>query len=585
MPSFLKQLVVYAAVAAIAVVFIVQFRPGADAKTTSGPRCAIEIKGDCISHDDFVATYRMAAPPRTDDEVLRRYRLREAVVDGLVERWLLVRDAERLGVSVSEEDVTRVLAKGYARMSLPAAREEYFAALLGLLAPPEGPARQMYVRTGKDGGFDKQRYRRWVGEFANKTVKGFHEFQRVETIAARMRALVRSRVRVGEAEARARHARENEKVAADYVKLERDYFEKHAVDRSKDKLDAWLGAHEAEVEEAWKKDKETFLPTCRAARHLLVRFDPAAGDKEAQKNKALERIEQARRRLDAGEKFGDVAGELSEDDETAPSGGDLGCFAPGKLGRGATDKAVGEAAWKLAAGKVSDVVESEHGLHLVRVDKIHDGAAAEKFGRREVAARLYLRGEADRMAAEGAKRILAAVQGGKSLGDAVHAELEAVLLPEAKEAYAAGRAAGEEKKAEGRRRDAWTDAGRPRVEKGEPFAASGPPFGGIQNPAEAARMLFALSTPGGVAPETIKLYDGYAVATLRERAPVKDEDWDKARAEYVARLRREKQNDALADYVARLRAAYDKDIVLYVKLGDDVKGAPSAAPIAPEGEE
>ena len=93
-----------AAVIAIAVVFIVQFRPATGAQAASGPVCAVEIRGSCVSSTHFWAAYRVLAPRNADAARLRSMGLRRQVIEGLVDRHLLVEDAKRLGVTIGTFD-------------------------------------------------------------------------------------------------------------------------------------------------------------------------------------------------------------------------------------------------------------------------------------------------------------------------------------------------------------------------------------------------------------------------------------------------------------------------------------------------
>lgn len=584
MSKAIKQIVVVAAVVAISMVFIIQFRPGTNVELGGGPTCAVEISGECIPHSDFVTAYRLAAP-NIDPEQLKQLRMRELVVEGLIERWLLLKDAERLGVSASSEDVTRYVAgKSLARFSLPAGREQTFIPLLQrflgpqIIGEPLGPARRIPVYDAKTLKFDYKRYQRWVQRSTPKTEKDFKEFQRQEAIAARMRGLVRSRVRVSELEARKAYESFNEKLVVDYVKLERAYYRDHVIDASEDAIDTWLASNGDEVEESWKERQEQYLPECRKARHLVVRVDETNPDEEAAKAAARGKVEAAKKRIDGGEAFADVAGEVSEDANTKADGGKLDCFAAGKLAAPGTTKAIDDAIFALDRGAVSDVIETQYGFHLVTVDAVLDAEQAEKLGRREVAKDLFLRKEAERLASEGAKQILAAVKDGKSLQEALDAHLDDVLPAEAKEAIAKGKAAGDEGDSDGGELDAWTDPSRPKIRTSDPFTVSGPPFSQVENPAEAARMLFAIEKKGGVPDDVIKLIDGYAVAQLEERQPVTDETWKKERVDYMAGLRRAKQQDALIAYVQRLRSQYAKEIAYRIKLTEEGEGDDAPQP-------
>ena len=76
---------------------------------------------------------------------------------------------------------------------------------------------------------------------------------------------------------------------------------------------------------------------------------------------ARERINRALARLNAGESFATVAADLSEDRGTAVNGGDVGYFS-----RGMMFPEFESAAFTMDSGQVSDVVQTEIGLHLIQ---------------------------------------------------------------------------------------------------------------------------------------------------------------------------------------------------------------------------
>lgn len=77
-----------------------------------------------------------------------------------------------------------------------------------------------------------------------------------------------------------------------------------------------------------------------------------------------EEAESVKQRLEAGEAFEDLAIELSMDSGSGPQGGDLGWFGLGDM--------VPEfeaAALALQPGEISDIVESQYGFHIIRLDE------------------------------------------------------------------------------------------------------------------------------------------------------------------------------------------------------------------------
>ncbi|MBI9083159.1 MAG: peptidylprolyl isomerase [Desulfobacterales bacterium] len=95
------------------------------------------------------------------------------------------------------------------------------------------------------------------------------------------------------------------------------------------------------------------------ASHILIKQE--AGADEAQKAEARKKIEAVQKRLAKGEDFETLAREVSEG-PSAPQGGVLGFF-----GRGQMVKPFEDAAFALAPGKVSDIVPTRFGLHLIKV--------------------------------------------------------------------------------------------------------------------------------------------------------------------------------------------------------------------------
>jgi parvulin-like peptidyl-prolyl isomerase len=94
-------------------------------------------------------------------------------------------------------------------------------------------------------------------------------------------------------------------------------------------------------------------------RHILIKVSPTASDREIQASKR--RIDQGRRDILAGTSFAVVAKKISQDDYAA-KGGDLGWVREGSFLRGA----VGRAAFALEDTKLSAVIDTIQGFHLVQ---------------------------------------------------------------------------------------------------------------------------------------------------------------------------------------------------------------------------
>lgn len=102
------------------------------------------------------------------------------------------------------------------------------------------------------------------------------------------------------------------------------------------------------------------VTTMVRAKHIMISFDP---NDPLDRKRAYERITEIRNRLLAGEKFERLARQYSDDSESAPRGGDLG-WAP----KGSYWATVDEFCWRAQVGEISDILQSQFGYHIVRLE-------------------------------------------------------------------------------------------------------------------------------------------------------------------------------------------------------------------------
>lgn len=98
------------------------------------------------------------------------------------------------------------------------------------------------------------------------------------------------------------------------------------------------------------------------ARHILLLHPDDAT--QAQRDSLRTLAEELRDRARAGEDFSAMAEEYSDDTGSAARGGDLNWFS-----RGTMVPPFEAAAFALEPGEVSEVVESQHGLHIIKLDE------------------------------------------------------------------------------------------------------------------------------------------------------------------------------------------------------------------------
>ncbi|MCC6648524.1 MAG: peptidylprolyl isomerase [Polyangiaceae bacterium] len=523
----LKTAVYGTVVLAVAVVFVIQFNPaqqkgGASLKN----ECAAQVRGRCVSGRDFRTTLSIVVGGR-DEAWVKQSGVRQKVLDGLVERELLVMDAGRLGLRISDDELSAELRSGAVLFSLPAA-ELYDGAQTAITMP-----------TKVDGKFDEKTYNKSLRSYVGRSQQEFREMQELEHVAARMRDVVRARVRVGEGELFDVYASQKTTASFRYVKLSRGFFTRR-VDVGKAAIAAYQTDHKAELDAAWESRKSQYLPECRRARHILVKVDHTAKDEE--RALARKKIEDARARVTKkSEPFEAVAREVS-DDTSAWEGGDLGCFQKGRM-----VKPFEDAVFAMKPGDVSDVIETEYGFHVIKLEAIRAGADAEADGRAQLAKERIRAAEVEAKTSELGKALLEQAAAGKPLDEA----LASLLAPFDQ------RPGADEKKKDAKEADKPAprpEPDRPVVETARDATATKPPAG--LSPDDAAA-LFALEKPGAVPPSILRGDDGYVVAQLIEKKAATRDEFLKERDKdpLLRQMQAAKRRDALLAYVHRLRDA------------------------------
>jgi len=112
-------------------------------------------------------------------------------------------------------------------------------------------------------------------------------------------------------------------------------------------------------------------PEERRVSHILINApkDAPAAEREKARAAAAELLAQLRQAPDS---FAAVARKSSQDDTSAPSGGDLGTFRQNDKG---IDPAIVKTAYALGkVGEISDLVESDFGYHIVRLTELKPAA-------------------------------------------------------------------------------------------------------------------------------------------------------------------------------------------------------------------
>ena len=350
--------------------FIVLYVPALDPTDQGTASEAVVTVGDLeVSVGEFRRAYSRQRQfysrlyqGRLDENMIRQLGLQQQVLDGLVIERLVELEADRLGLTISDDAVAQAISTS-----------------------PE------YQVDGRFVGRDELRSRL---ELAGLTEQAFAESLRRQLLRERLEALVGDGVVVSASEAEREYRRRTEQVELEYVLVPTERFR----DESEVSDGEIASRFEADVE-AYRipenrvvsyvlLDRETLRPRVDVtdrditlyyqdhrdeflqeeefcARHILVKVrsegdDAAAGHEEEE----ARRIAQALLgRVQSGGDFGALAKASSEDLGSGANGGDLGCFPAGRMVPEFDD-----ALYDLDEGETSGLVRTNFGYHIIRLE-------------------------------------------------------------------------------------------------------------------------------------------------------------------------------------------------------------------------
>lgn len=359
----------------LSAVFALQFGGGqAEGCAAGGSTYLARVYDQTLSKGDFEAAYAVANFGRLPEETQRSMRLPELVLDGLIDRTLLAREARQVGFDIGQEEVmTRLVNDGIILLSL------------GVGAPPMLPQGEIPVSfTDKDGAFNKDLAERYIQNGLRRSVGEFADAQVDEYLAAQMRELVASSVNVSEAEIWDDYVRENDNAKIKYVRFSPAYYVKEKPSTSEAALTAWMTANENRLTTEYETNKHRYtnLEKQVRARHILIKAGSYATPE--QKAEATKQAEELQKRAAKGEDFAALATKYSGDQITAKNGGDIGF-----LRKGTMPESFDTALFSMKVGEVSEVVETTYGFHVIEALAIREGDVPVEEAKRELAEGLY----------------------------------------------------------------------------------------------------------------------------------------------------------------------------------------------------
>ena len=176
-------------------------------------------------------------------------------------------------------------------------------------------------------------------------------------------------------------------------KVDVDYVELSPADLMNDPS---IVVTDEDVQALYESERTTFVPQeRRRASHILLETGTKRSVEDAEAT-----LRAAKERVAKGESFATVAKELSEDPGSAAQGGDLG-FNP----KGIFVPEFEEALWALKPGELSDPVRTQFGVHLIRLDEIKADSYPELDAMKDELRTRLVRQHADELYATKVRRL------------------------------------------------------------------------------------------------------------------------------------------------------------------------------------
>lgn len=266
-----------------------------------------------------------------------------------------------------------------------------------------------------EGRFDRENFEDLV-EYRFGSQRLFLETMRIDLLRQKMVQILVSQAYVSDGEARSASAQRLQEVELAAVLLDTKNLPA-GEELSDEIVESYASENEPNLKALYDEDPTQFGHSARAkARHILIEV-PADADEPAV-NAARNRILAVKTRLqETDDTFEELAKQISDDEGTKDTGGDLGWFE-----RSEVDPAIASAAFGLEPGETSDAVRSLRGFHLVALEEKRDaGIDAFEEVRLDLARRQAVANRANERARKLANELKEAVEGSVNLEDAARA--------------------------------------------------------------------------------------------------------------------------------------------------------------------
>ncbi|MHC1742120.1 MAG: SurA N-terminal domain-containing protein [Syntrophobacteraceae bacterium] len=311
------------------------------------------------AYSNLLDMYRRQLGGAVSEEMMKAMNLKKQALDMLVERYVLRKAAQQMGFEASEQEIQQRI------MEFP-----------------------VFVQEGK---FDQRRYvallqqSRLTPEMFEHQVSDEISIQKVESFVKRRASVTDQEIR-GDFDftfgrVRLAYALFDPKSYESQVKVDSDgvmaYYQNHQDDYKEPEkrklgyvllkfadLGQSVAVTDAQVQRDYEDNLEKYHQEAEVkARHILFELKEDAPEADVAKVKA--EAEKVLAEARKGGDFGQLATKYSKDSGSAKQGGELGWFGKEKM-----VPQFSEAAFALKPGEISDLVRTQFGFHIIKVEDV-----------------------------------------------------------------------------------------------------------------------------------------------------------------------------------------------------------------------
>lgn len=370
----------------IGTIFFVWGQGGTQGGRAGGSDAVAWVNGEAIPYTSFESSYRniygfyrQLYGDNLSEDVLKTLQLEQVALNQLTQNVLLAQTAKEYKISVSDEEL---IAEVH---SIPSFQT--------------------------NNQFDPTLYKNVLAQ-NRMTPETFEKQMESSLLIQKLELLIKQTARVSDQEVLEEYALQNNKIEIEGVLVKAEAY-KERVTMTDEEIQAYYDAHkqdfttpqrvkiqyvhydpqtlkdevtptEEEIKAYYDANESEFNKGREVkARHILFRTPQEAT--EAQLAEVKAKAEAVLKQAKEGADFAELAKTHSEDPGSKENGGDLGFFNKGRM-----VPEFENAAFALAVGQVSELVKTQFGFHIIKVDEIREETDPYGKAKPEITERLKL---------------------------------------------------------------------------------------------------------------------------------------------------------------------------------------------------